>query len=81
MPPDDDTQARKRAAKLSVNADLVSKAKDPDIDLSATLEQALREALRTLQRGQWVAENQAAIEAYNEHVEKRGVFSDRLRSF
>lgn len=75
------TQAPKRAANLSINADLLSKAKELDINLSATLEQALIEALRKRQRDQWVAENQAAIEAYNEHVDKQGVFSDGLRSF
>lgn len=75
------TQAPKRAANLSINADLLSKAKELDINLSATLEQALIEALRKKLRDQWVAENQAAIEAYNEHVDKQGVFSDGLRSF
>lgn len=75
------TQAPKRAANLSINADLLSKAKELDINLSATLEQALIEALRKRHRDQWVAENQAAIEAYNEHVDKQGVFSDGLRSF
>ncbi len=75
------TQAPKRAANLSINADLLSKAKELDINLSATLEQALIEALRKRQRDQWIAENQAAIEAYNEHVDKHGVFSDGLRSF
>lgn len=75
------TQAPKRAANLSINADLLSKAKELDINLSATLEQALIEALRKKLRDQWVAGNQAAIEAYNEHVDKQGVFSDGLRSF
>jgi antitoxin CcdA len=76
-----DTQAPKRATNLSINADLLSKAKELGINLSATLEQALVEALRKRQRDQWVAENQAAIEAYNEHVDKQGVFSEGLRSF
>jgi antitoxin CcdA len=81
MPTAYDTQAPKKAANLSINADLLSKAKELDINLSATLEQALVEALRAKQREHWVAENQAAIDAYNEHVEKHGVFSDTLRSF
>lgn len=81
MPPAYDTQAPKKAANLSINADLLGKAKELDINLSATLEQALVEALRAKQREHWVAENEAAIEAYNEHVEKHGVFSDKLRSF
>lgn len=73
--------APKRAANLSVNGDLLTKAKDLDINLSATLEQALVEALKKKQREQWLAENRKAINAYNEHVEAHGVFSDDLRSF
>lgn len=81
MPTAYNTQAPKRAANLSINADLLSKAKALDINLSATLEQALIEALRKRQRDQWIADNQDAIDAYNEHVDKHGVFSDGLRSF
>lgn len=74
-------QAPKKPANLSINSDLLSKAKELDINLSATLELALAEALKTRQREQWLAENKAAIGAYNEHVEAHGVFSDGLRSF
>ena len=73
--------APKRPANLSVNGDLLSKAKALDINLSATLELALVAALREKQRAQWLAENKTAIDAYNDHVEKHGVFSDGLRSF
>lgn len=45
------------------------------------LELALAEALRTKQCEQWLAENSEAINAYNEHVEAHGVFSDSVRSF
>ena len=81
MPTTYDTQAPKRAANLSINADLLSKARELNINLSATLEQALVEALRKKARDRWVAENKAAMEAYNEHVDKHGVFSDGMRSF
>lgn len=76
-----DTQAPKRPANLSVNGDLLNKAKEAGINLSATLEQALVTALREKQRAQWLAENKAAMAAYNGHVEQHGVFSDGLRSF
>jgi antitoxin CcdA len=76
-----DPHASKRPANLSINADLLSKAKELNINLSAVLEQALAEVLRQRQRTLWLAENQAAIAAYNDHVEKHGVFSDGLRSF
>ena len=52
--------APKRAANLSVNSDLLNKAKDLDINLSATLEQALTEAVKQKQLEQWLAENRNA---------------------
>lgn len=76
-----DPHAPKRAANLSVNGDLLNKAKAMDINLSATLELALAEALKKKQSEQWLAENSEAINAYNEHVEAHGVFSDSVRSF
>jgi antitoxin CcdA len=39
------------------------------------------ETLRLKKRERWIAENRAAIGAYNEHVEKNGVFGDDVRSF
>lgn len=41
-----DPHVPKRAANLSVNGDLLHKAKDLNINLSATLEQALVETLK-----------------------------------
>ena len=76
-----DTKAPKKATNLSVNADLLNKARDLDINLSATLEQALVEVLRQRQRERWLAQNRGAIAAYNDHVEKHGTFSDGVRTF
>jgi antitoxin CcdA len=76
-----DREAPKRPANLSVNSDLLAKAREEDLNLSAVLEEALAEALRTRRREAWLAENGDAIEAYNARVEARGVFSEGLRSF
>lgn len=76
-----DLHAPKRPTNLSINADLLAKARDLNINLSATLEHALAEVLRQRQREQWLAENRAAIEAYNQQIEANGTFSDGLRSF
>lgn len=81
MPHDYDPRAPKKAANLSINADLLSKAREHDINLSATLEQALVESLKRKKRARWLAENKGAIDAYNEHVEKHGAFGDKLRRF
>lgn len=76
-----DLQAPKKPTNVSINTDLLSKAREMNINLSATLEQALVVVLREKQRDRWLAENKVAIQAYNEQVEKYGVFSDGLRSF
>lgn len=81
MHPPYNPQAPKKAANLSVNADLLNKAREMNINLSATLEQALVETLKKRQRDQWLAENQEAIAAYNDQVEKQGAFSDGSRAF
>lgn len=76
-----DLRAPKKATNLSINEDLLRRARALEINLSATLEHALAEVLKMKQREQWLAENQAAMAAYNEQVEREGVFSDGLRGF
>jgi len=76
-----DAQAPKRPTNVSINSDLLSKARELKINLSATLETALTELVNARQRELWKEENRAAIDAYNQMVEERGAFSDDLRSF
>jgi len=73
--------APKKSANLSINADLLQQAKLLNINLSQTLEQHLIEIVRQAQQKQWLAENQSALEEYNQRIEKQGVFSDGLRRF
>jgi len=76
-----DHNAPKKPTNLSINSDLLRKAKELDINLSAALEQTLAEVVRKRQREQWLAANQEAIDAYNRQVQDHGTFSDGLRSF
>jgi antitoxin CcdA len=76
-----DPRAPKKAANLSINADLLARAREHNINLSSTLERALTDALRQKRRERWLAENKEAIGAYNEHVEKHGAYGDDVRSF
>jgi len=78
---DFDPAAPKKAANLSVNAELLARAREHDINLSLTLERALVEALRKKKRDRWLAENKEAIGAYNDHVDKHGTFGDLVRGF
>lgn len=76
-----DLSALKKPANVSINTDLLKKAKALDINLSAALEQKLVELIKQKQAADWLASNQTAIASYNQHVEESGVFSDGLRSF
>lgn len=76
-----DPEAPKRAANLSVNADLLKISKEYHINLSQALEQALITLIKKKLREEWMKENKEAIEEYNERVKKRGVFSEGLRRF
>ncbi len=74
-------KAPKKSTNLSINSDLLRKAKDHRINLSKALEQRLIEILLEKERREWREENREAIEAYNHRIEAGGVFSDGLRRF
>jgi len=51
----------KRAANLSIDAALLEQARALDINLSATFEASLREAVRKRKAAEWLEENRAAL--------------------
>jgi len=75
------SRRRKKAANLSVDDRLLDQARRLKLNLSQVFEDGLTEAVRQCEREEWLRKNRAALDAYNEHVEKDGVFSDGLRSF
>ena len=77
----DKRRARKKAANLTVDAELLDRARRSKLNLSKVFEQGLLRALREQERRDWLVNNRAAIDAYNEHIERDGAFSDGLRSF
>jgi antitoxin CcdA len=76
-----DPKVVKKAVNLTINRDLLAAARELNINLSSTMETALIDAVRHQQRERWLADNRAAIAAYNKRVEEGGVFSDGIRSF
>ena len=76
-----DENATKKPTNLSVNSDLLSKARKQKINLSATLEHALESELRKTEREKWLSNNKKAIDSLNKLVEKNGLFSDKYRNF
>ena len=76
-----DVHAPKKPTNLSINSDLLAKAREMNINLSATLENELARQVKIRQKEQWLKENAEAIQAYNDFVENEGVFSDGIRGF
>ena len=81
MEPLFDNHAPKKPTNLSVNSDLLSKSRALNINLSATLEQALQAKLAHASAEKWADENRNAIRAYNEFEEEHGCFGDEQRAF
>jgi len=71
--------APKKTANLSINSDLLKQARALHINLAELLERQLIEILH--QKEKWLAENRAAINEYNNRIERDGVFSDGMRRF
>jgi antitoxin CcdA len=71
----------KKAANLSVRADLLEEARARKINLSQTLEAALAVELKKRREAEWLEQNKAAIEAYNREIAEHGLFSDGFRQF
>ncbi|WDE02284.1 type II toxin-antitoxin system CcdA family antitoxin [Thalassomonas actiniarum] len=81
MQPLYDFDAPKKATNLSLNSDLLKKTKALNINLSATLEQALKMKLKSIAEEKWAKNNKNAINAYNDFVEENGCFADEFREF
>jgi antitoxin CcdA len=76
-----DSTAPKKPANLSINSDLLQKARELEINLSAAFEEALAKIVKEKQEEKWLKTNKEAIQEYNNYVEKHGVFNKGLRSF
>jgi antitoxin CcdA len=76
-----DRTAPKKPTSLTINSDLLVKAKNLQINISAVLESALEEALKQKKRKDWIENNSDSIVEYNKIINDFGVFSDELRTF
>jgi len=76
-----DGSAPKKATNLSINSDLLSKSRALNINLSATLEEALTNQLAKFKAEKWKKQNKAAIKVYNDFIDENGCFGDEHREF
>lgn len=73
--------APKKPTNVSINKELLDEARALNINLSATLEQALTDRVREARQQEWLANNQEAIDTCNVLAEENGLFSDKHRVF
>ncbi len=71
----------KGRVNLSVREDLLQEARRLKLNLSQLAEQAIEAALSKLRADRWAAENREAIEGYNAHIRKYGVWNAGRRRF
>jgi antitoxin CcdA len=71
----------RKATNVSIRTDLLDAAREMKINLSREFEHHLEDVVRKNRAEQWLKDNRDAIEAYNRHVERDGLWSDGLRMF
>lgn len=76
-----DPRPRTEPVTVRVNADLLAQAKALGVNLSELLEAGLVEEISVRGAAAWLAANRAALDAYDDHIERDGAFSDGLRRF
>jgi antitoxin CcdA len=73
--------APKRAINLSLNSQVLDLAKEMGMNISQTVDRLLTAEVQRVYWERWQHDNAAAITAYNERIEREGLFSDRVRTF
>jgi antitoxin CcdA len=73
--------APKKTTSVSLAEPLLAEAKILGINVSQAAEEGVAAAVARRRRERWLQENAAAIQSYNEFVEKHGMVLDKYRLF
>jgi antitoxin CcdA len=73
--------ALKKPTNVTIRSDLLAQARELEINLSQEFEQHLSEVVRKRRAEQWLKDNREAIEAYNRHIERDGLWNDEYRTW
>jgi antitoxin CcdA len=72
---------RKKPTNLSLDPALLAEAKRLGISLSSFVEEKLAQEIKRRRTQSFRREAQQAMRAYNEFVERHGIFGEEFRSF
>ena len=73
--------APKRATNLSLNAKVLDAARELGMNVSATVDALLADEVRKRYWERWNEENKAAIDHYNQRIEREGLPLAKYRTF
>ncbi|HMO45266.1 MAG TPA: type II toxin-antitoxin system CcdA family antitoxin [Rubrivivax sp.] len=71
----------RRPASVTVDAALLDRAEEIEIDISKASEEGLARAVRQRQAASWLEANRAALQSSNEFVERHGLPPAQHRNF
>jgi antitoxin CcdA len=71
----------KRAVNVSVDAELLTIAKEIGINVSKVTEDALRKTTEPERIRRWRIENKDVIDSYHAYIERNGIFGEELLEF
>ena len=72
---------KRKPTNLSVRPDLLQIAREDGLNLSGMLESSLLDYCKKKREKEWVGENKDGIEAYNDRIDRNGVFASKKRRF
>lgn len=73
--------AIRKAANLSISADLLAEAKSLSVNVSRAAEVGIADAVRREKERLWKEENREAIERWNRYFEENGLPFSEYRGF
>lgn len=75
------SEGNKKKMSLSISEPLAEAARQLDINLSRAAESGILQEIKRRRDNAWLEKNRPAMAAYNERVEREGLFGEEHRSF
>ncbi len=74
-------EGNRKKMSLSISEPLAQAARQLDINLSRAAETGILQEIKRRRDNAWLEKNRPAIAAYNERVEREGLFGEEFRNF
>ena len=75
------SEGNKKKMSLSISETLAEAARQLDINLSRAAETGILQEIKRRRESAWLEKNRPAIAAYNDRIEKVGLFGEEHRGF